>query len=446
MRKMPGRASSSVAEIAGASATSSASEPAWNAAERVVNRHAASGAAKLSRMSAQWLSASSRTCRASSRTWRRSCAWRARATTTSACGRSPPGPRSPSRAGRAGRAVSCPPRGDAVLASVAFREGGTLLLGHLDTVWPRLRSATAVAPRCRPGERIRCLRHEGRDRRGLAVLAAMLASRVPHPISLLLVPDEETGSEASRELTVSVARRHRRVLVLEPSGDGAAKVARKGCGVFHVRFRAARAHAGLEPEKGASGSSSCRAPCRFSMASRLRSGARRSPPRVARAGSASNVVPEAAELTVDARAWSRAEAERVSAAPAAIGRPAGVSVGGRRLRPAAARADHRFGRALRARAPAGGGPRARARGRAGRGRLDGNFVAAAGIPTLDGLGPRGGGAHARDEHVLVADLPVRAALVAALVRALGSPSSAAIRTWSGGCADSSARKREPPRS
>jgi glutamate carboxypeptidase len=49
------------------------------------------------------------------------------------------------------------------------------------------------------------------------------------------------------------------------------------------------------------------------------------------------------------------------------------------------------------------------------GASDGNFTAAAGIPTLDGLGPRGGGAHARDEHVLVADLPVRAALLATLV-------------------------------
>ena len=87
---------------------------------------------------------------------------------------------------------------------------------------------------------------------GMAVLAAMVRESRALPVSLLLVPDEEVGSQASRELTVSVARRHRRVLVLEPSLDGAAKVARKGCGVFQVRFRGRAAHAGLEPEKGAS--------------------------------------------------------------------------------------------------------------------------------------------------------------------------------------------------
>ena len=147
----------------------------------------------------------------------------------------------------------CAPRGDALLASVVFREGGTLLLGHLDTVWPagtlreipwRLDSGRASGPGVfdmKAGAVV-----------GMAVLTAMVRESHPHPVSLLLVPDEEAGSAASRELTLSVARRHRRVLVLEPSLDGAAKVARKGCGTFHVRFRGRSAHAGLEPEKGAS--------------------------------------------------------------------------------------------------------------------------------------------------------------------------------------------------
>ena len=147
----------------------------------------------------------------------------------------------------------CPPRGDAVLASVAYREGGTLLLGHLDTVWPagtlaempwRLEAGRASGPGVfdmKAGIAV-----------GMAVLGAMVRESRALPVSLLLVPDEEVGSAASRELTVSVARRHRRVLVLEPSLDGAAKVARKGCGVFQVRFRGRAAHAGLEPEKGAS--------------------------------------------------------------------------------------------------------------------------------------------------------------------------------------------------
>ena len=135
----------------------------------------------------------------------------------------------------------CPPRGDAVLASVAYREGGTLLLGHLDTVWPagtlaelpwRLEAGRASGPGVfdmKAGIAV-----------GMAVLGAMVRESRALPVSLLLVPDEEVGSAASRELTVSVARRHRRVLVLEPSLDGAAKVARKGCGVFQARFRGPR--------------------------------------------------------------------------------------------------------------------------------------------------------------------------------------------------------------
>jgi glutamate carboxypeptidase len=312
----------------------------------------------------------------------------------------------------------CPPRGDAVLASVAYRDGGTLLLGHLDTVWPagtlaempwRLEAGRAAGPGVfdmKAGIAV-----------GMAVLTAMVRESRPFPVSLLLVPDEEVGSQASREMTVSVARRHRRVLVLEPSLDGAAKVARKGCGVFQARFTGRAAHAGLEPEKGASALAEM---SRFVLAL----DALAAPDdgttltaTVARAGSAANVVPEAAQLTIDARAWTRAEAERVAAALRAYrsGTPGvGVTVEGGFDRPplepsaasdelheAARRLAENLGLELGA-ARVGGAS-------------DGNFVAAAGIATLDGLGPRGGGAHARDEHVLVADLPLRAALVAAVV-------------------------------
>ena len=223
----------------------------------------------------------------------------------------------------------CPPRGDAVLASVAYRDGGTLLLGHLDTVWPvgtlaempwRLEAGRASGPGVfdmKAGIVV-----------GMAVLAAMVRESRALPVSLLLVPDEEVGSQASREMTVSVARRHRRVLVLEPSLDGAAKVARKGCGVFQVGFRGRAAHAGLEPEKGASALVELSRFVAFLDTLAAPDLGTTLTATVARAGSVSNVVPEAAQLTVDARAWSRAEAERVSAGIAGY-RPAveGVSVG-----------------------------------------------------------------------------------------------------------------------
>jgi len=312
----------------------------------------------------------------------------------------------------------CPPRGDALLASAGSPEGGTLLLGHLDTVWP----VGTLAERPWRVEGGRAYGPGVFDMKaGIAVGAAVLAaiareSSVPR-VSLLLVPDEEVGSAASRELTVGLARRHHRVLVLEPSQEGAAKVARKGCGTFRVRFSGRAAHAGLEPERGASALAE--------MARFVLSLDRLADPgngttltaTLARAGSATNVVPEAAELTVDARAWSLEEVERATAAVRGYtAADSGVSVsveGGfdrPPLEPSAAstalyddarRLAADLGLALGA-ARVGGGS-------------DGNFTAAAGVPTLDGLGPRGGGAHARDEHVFVDDLPLRAALIAGLV-------------------------------
>jgi glutamate carboxypeptidase len=312
----------------------------------------------------------------------------------------------------------CPPRGAALLASLGPPEGGTLLLGHLDTVWPvgtlgerpwRLEGGRAHGPGVfdmKAGIAV-----------GMAVLAAVARESPAPRVSMLLVPDEEVGSAASRELTVSVARRNRRVLVLEPSQDGAAKVARKGCGTFRVTFSGRAAHAGLEPERGASALAEMARFVLFLDRVADPSKGTALTPTVARAGCAANVVPEAAELSVDGRAWSRGEAERATSALRGY-RPAdqGVTVvveGGFDRPPlepsAASTALYETARRLAAdlgfdlgAARVGGGS-------------DGNFTAAAGIPTLDGLGPRGDGAHARDEHVLVGDLSVRAALLTALV-------------------------------
>ena len=208
----------------------------------------------------------------------------------------------------------CPPRGDALLASVVFREGGTLLLGHLDTVWPvgtlagmpwRLDAGRASGPGV--------FDMKAGVVAGMAVLTAMVRETRPLPVSLLLVPDEEAGSEASRDLTLSVARRHRRVLVLEPSQDGAAKVARKGCGTFRVRFRGRAAHAGLEPERGASALAEMARFVSFLEGVAEPAQGTTLTATVARAGSTPNVVPEEAEVVVDARAWTREEADRVTA-------------------------------------------------------------------------------------------------------------------------------------
>jgi glutamate carboxypeptidase len=236
-------------------------------------------------------------------------------------------------------------------------------------------------------------------------------------VTFLLVPDEEVGTAASRELLLSVARRHREVLVLEPSEEGAAKIARKGTGTFEVSFTGKAAHAGLEPEKGASALAELARFLLFVETLGDRDKGTTVTATVARGGTAANVIAERATLTVDARVWSKDEGERIerslqgyrSADPRVFVNPAG-----------------HFDRPPMQPTPASEALYARARKTAlglgfdigavkVGGASDGNLTSAAGIPTLDGLGPRGGGAHSRSEHVDVDDLARRAALLAALV-------------------------------
>ena len=314
----------------------------------------------------------------------------------------------------------CPPRGDALLASVGAGRGGTLLLGHLDTVWPvgswgadpfRLEGDLARGPGVfdmKAGIAV-----------GMAVLGELGREPQPPRVSMLLVPDEEVGTEASRGLLLDTARDHDRVFVLEPSLDGAAKVARKGTGLFRIAFTGKAAHAGLEPEKGASALIEM---ARTALAVEALANAARGTTvtaTLARAGSASNVVPERAELSADVRVWTEPEARRVELAfrrlKAHDPRVRIEVVGGfdrPPLEPSPA-AQALYDSARQIAADLGFDLAAARVG----GASDGNLTAAAGIPTLDGLGPRGGGAHARDEHVVVSDLPWRAAFLSRLVRA-----------------------------
>ncbi len=325
-----------------------------------------------------------------------------------------------STAGVPAACVPCRGRGDALRAHTGG-EGGTLLLGHLDTVWPagtleeipfRVEGSRAKGPGV--------FDMKGGIAVALAVLEAVGRGEVRpgRGLSLLLTPDEETGSAASQELLVAEARRHERVLVLEPAGDGgAAKVARKGIGQATIRFTGLAAHAGLEPEKGASALAEMARFLLFAEAVADPALGTTVVPTLARAGSKANVVPESAEITVDFRIWTRSEAARVETAlsgyhPAdprvrvemtgGLNRPAMEETAATRvLYEAASGLARRLGFAL---------PAVRVGGAS-----DGNLTANAGVPTLDGLGPSGGGAHARSEHLFVEDLPRRAALLAALV-------------------------------
>ena len=312
-------------------------------------------------------------------------------------------------------------RGDGVVARLGPERGGTLLLGHLDTVWPL---GTLAARPFQAAGSLATGPGVFDMKAGIATALSVLeaaASGLVSPaggVSLLLTSDEEVGSGATRERVLEEARTRDRVLVLEPSGDGgAAKVARKGTGLAVARFRGVPAHAGLEPEKGASALLEL---ARFALVADEASDREAGTtvvPTLAAAGSAKNVVPAEAELTVDFRFWTAAEGERVRAALAAFapsdGR-VGFDVEAVVSRPPmeATPASLEIYRAARASASALGFGLAAAR--VG-GASDGNLTAAAGIPTLDGLGPKGGGAHARSEHVELDDLPRRAALLALLL-------------------------------
>jgi glutamate carboxypeptidase len=327
------------------------------------------------------------------------------------------------RLGAAGIPAECVPcdgRGDAVRARRGG-DGGTLLLGHVDTVWPvgtlaefpfRVEEGMAKGPGV--------FDMKGGIAVALAVLEAVGCGEVrpARGLSLLLTPDEEVGSAASRELLVAEAKRHARVLVLEPSGDGgAAKLARKGVGIATIRFHGTASHAGLEPLKGASALAELARFVLFADALADRDVGTTVLPTLARAGSKANVVPETAELTVDFRFWSLTEGARVEAALRAyrgadprvrvemeggLNRPAMEPTGpSMELYRTAAALAGRLGFPL---------PSMRVGGASA-----GNLTAGAGIPTLDGLGPSGGGAHARTEHLLVDDLPRRCALLAALL-------------------------------
>jgi glutamate carboxypeptidase len=299
--------------------------------------------------------------------------------------------------------------------------GGTprvLLLGHVDTVWPegtldRWPFDVVDGRATGPG----CFDMKAGLVQGLSALARLddLSE-----VALLVTTDEEIGSPTSRALVEQTAAGCQAVLVLEPSADGALKTARKGVGLYEVVVTGRAAHAGLEPEAGAN--AAVEVAHQVLAIAGLGEPARGTTvtPTVVSAGTTTNTVPEQARVAVDVRALDRAEQERVDAAlrrlpPVVDGCRLDV-VGGVNRPPldATASADL-FARAQRLASGLGLPP---LRGARVGGASDGNLTAGAGVPTLDGLGAVGGGAHAEGEHVLVAQLEPRAALVAALLRDL----------------------------
>ncbi len=296
-----------------------------------------------------------------------------------------------------------------------------LALCHYDTVWP-LGSLAENPFRVEDG----LARGPGVfDMKGgiVCLLYALraLAGRPRRPLWALFTSDEETGSHTSRPLIEELARQSACVLVFEsPLPGGTLKTARKGVGRYTVTIEGRAAHAGVEPEKGISA-------VQEAAHQVLAIHALNAPERgttvnvgVVRAGTRANVVAARAELEVDVRVARADEAERVDTAlhglaPVLAG--ARIRVEGGLNRPPMERIPATVALFERARAIAASMGVDLREGATG-GASDGNFTAALGIGTLDGLGPEGEGAHAAHEHVVVESLPRRAALAAGLLAEL----------------------------
>ncbi|MBN1284826.1 MAG: M20 family metallopeptidase [Anaerolineae bacterium] len=323
-----------------------------------------------------------------------------------------------------GAEVTVEPRmeaGDILLAKWNMGAPGKpiVVIGHMDTVWP-----LGALPVRREGDKL-----YGPGvydmKAGIAIFLAVVAElqalgRFPErPIWGLFTGDEETGSTYSVGVIEATARQAGLVVVPEPAiPPEGIKTARKGTGDIVVKAIGRSAHAGGEPEQGINAI--------VELAHQVDRLAALSDPAVGTTvtptlitgGVVANAVPAEAELTADVRVPNKAEQARIERAladltPTLAG--ARLEIRSRFDRPPMERnalmiqtfeqlgaVAHRIGHPPLAEGSTGGGS-------------DGNFTAALGVPTLDGMGPQGGGAHAVHEHVVVPGLARRAALMAGVL-------------------------------
>ena len=314
---------------------------------------------------------------------------------------------------------------DHLQVDFAGRRGGkpVLLLGHCDTVYPL---GTLATMPCRA---------DGGHMSGPGVLdmksgiALMLAAigklldghgELPRPVTIFLVSDEEVGSASSRRITESLANKSVAVLVLEPSYGprGAVKTARKGVGEYALKVTGVAAHSGLDFEKGQSAILElARQIAQISKLLDVKRGLTLNVGLI-QGGTRVNVVPAEATARMDVRIARMKDAAGIARKLRSLkpfNRKCTLEISGEINRPpmertpgvaalyrkAAEIAKH-LGWKLEEAAVGGGS--------------DGNFTAALGIPTLDGLGAVGEGAHAQHESIVLSELPRRAALLAGLIQ------------------------------
>jgi glutamate carboxypeptidase len=296
-----------------------------------------------------------------------------------------------------------------------------LVLGHFDTVWP----IGTLAKMPVREEKGRLFGPGVFDMKASLVMMNQVLEafqavglKMPRPLIVLYTSDEEIGSPGSRPLIEALAGQCAYVLVLEPPlADGSLKTARKGVGRFTIEIDGKAAHAGVAPESGASAIMELahqilkiQALNDASVGTTVNVG-------VVQGGTTANVVPARAVSEIDVRVSTQVAAATIERELRGL-KP--VTPGTR------IKVEGQFNRPPMERTAAIASLFARAReiglelgqklteGSTGGG-SDGNFTAVLGVPTLDGLGALGDGAHAESEHIVIESLPPRAALLAALL-------------------------------
>ena len=307
------------------------------------------------------------------------------------------------------------------------REGKpVMLLGHMDTVYAL---GTLATMPCRVADGRLWGPGSFDMKSGIAfMLHALEALRtwhqdtLPRPVTVLLVSDEEVGSDTSRLITENLARKSAAVLVLEPSHGlkGAVKTARKGIGEYVLKVTGKAAHSGLDFEKGESAILElAKQIIAISKLIDLKRGLTLNVGTV-QGGTRVNVIPAAASAVLDVRVARKQDAagiDRKLRSLKPFNRKCKLEISGGMNRPPmertamvaalyqkAAEIAKQLGWKLEEAAVGGGS--------------DGNFTAGLRIPTLDGLGAVGEGAHATHESILISELPRRVALLAALIEAV----------------------------
>jgi glutamate carboxypeptidase len=317
--------------------------------------------------------------------------------------------------------------GDHLQVDFEGKSGGTpvLLLGHYDTVYPL---GTLASMPCRVVDNKLTGPGVLDMKSGIALMLHALSAlqewggSLPRPITVLLVSDEEVGSDSSRAITESLAKKAAAVLVLEPSYgfEGAVKTARKGVGEYLVKVTGKASHAGLDFQEGVNAILElARQIERVSSFTDLKKGLTVNVGIVS-GGSRTNVVPAEATAQVDVRIARLKDAAGIDKKMRGLrpfNRKCKLEITGGINRPPMERTAGVA--ALYAKAVAVAGELGWKLGEAAvGGGSDGNFTAGLGIPTLDGLGGVGDGAHASHEHILIPELPHRAALVAGLIESV----------------------------